>query len=294
MSFEPVNLRVVDQSPSPSPIAGVLVKIYDSAGTFYTEGTTNELGEVGFLLSTDISYQFRFFKFQVGFVNPQRFEVLAGTSNDFTITGQVFVLPISNDIRMCRVSGFFRRISGLPAQYLDLQFVAQFNPLVLEGSAVIPERISVRTDAKGYVELDLIRCGGYEVLAQGYEHQFRKIWVPDAPSWNIAELLFARVKSVSFDPPGPYLFEPLTDHIVVPSVELSSGVPLEGAAAQEVQWDSTNPLVAAVMVDNDKLIIRTFAPGTCEITATRRDNTIVYIPDTPITGVPVSIVVAYP
>ena len=47
MSYEQVDIYVLDSTPAASPIEGVVVSVYDSYGKmFYTRGTTDADGQV--------------------------------------------------------------------------------------------------------------------------------------------------------------------------------------------------------------------------------------------------------
>ena len=294
MSYEPVDFRVVDTTPTAGPIGGALIKIYNRAGTsLFTELTTDADGRAGALLSTGVEYQLRIFKFGVGFTNPLIFEVLeAPSTNQFLLTGVVLATPTANDARLCRASGTFRGADGQPARHVEVHFRPKFSPILLEGAPVTSNRILTRTDRRGLLVVDLIRFGEYDVLIQGMEDQHRTIFVPDLPSVNIGDLIFPVIGEVSFTPEGPLELTVGEDLPLEVAVETTSGLPMTGTAAQEVIWETADPSVAAVLVESDRLVIRGLSTGTTVLTARRRDTTIIRIPDPGISGVPVPITVA--
>jgi len=287
MSYEQVDIYVLDTTASKLPIEGVVVSVYSADGSlFYTRSETDAEGKVGFLLSNQ-TYSLRFYKTHVGFTQPQLIEVLEQTvpptvSNRFDVYGEVFTHPLAVDPRLCRASGFFRDVSGCPKRALDIHFVARFDPILLEGDAVVTERQIIRTDEDGYAQIDLIRFGNYCVMLQDREDIMRAVSVPDLASVNLPDLLFPRVKTVTLDPEGTFAMYVDDTVDVVPTVVTTDGRALDGLALSDVQWGSSDTAVATVVSAGDHLVITALASGTAYITATRRDSSIIAIPDTPI------------
>jgi hypothetical protein len=292
VSFEPVDFLVKDSTPLENPVEGVLVRIYNEAGTiFFSQATTNVDGGAGFLLETQ-KYSARFYKFQVGFNQPQILEVLVAPAiNIFDIQAEVFVLPIASDPRFCRASGFFRSVSGAPDHGVDMHFQTTFNPLLLESSGIIDTKDSIRTDENGYAQIDLIRGAIYHVFLQGLEECPRKIRVPDQASVNLPDLLFPVVQAVSFVPPGPYALTVGVEIEVTPTVLSSDGVLLEGTALQDVLWRTGNSDIASVSPSDTKLVLRGNAVGATTLTVERADKSIIRIPNIAVQGQPVNITV---
>lgn len=293
MSYFPVDFIVTDTSPASNPIAGVVLRVYSPDGAlFYTQTTTDDQGHGGFLLDDSVQYQLRLYKFQVAFTNPMLFSVVVPPGlNTFDVKGVVVTPPSAVDPRLCRASGFFRRGTGAPAKNVDIHFLPKFNPLLLEGAAVLTERDINRTDAQGYMQIDLIRCGQYDVTIQGMEDMSRTISVPDAPSVNLPDLLFPVVSQIVFSPPGPYSVTIGSDLDIFPTVLASDGEVLTGTGAGTVVWGTDGPTVAAVLDNGTNLTLRAFRSGTTALTATRHDKSIVRYPDLGIIGVPIDITV---
>ncbi len=291
---EPVNIFLRDTTPLQIPIEGVLVKVYDVAGAlFFTQSTTDALGQVGFLLPP-ATYSLRFFKDKVGFSQPQQITVLPilpppavqNPANDFNVDGEVFVLPIATNPRLCRASGFFKDINGGPKKFLDLHFISKFDPILLEGNAVVTERVQIQTDENGFASIDLIRFGMYEVTVEAKEDTPRRITVPDSPSTNLPDLLLPVVNQVVLDPIGPYSLAVGAELIVTPTVLDSAGVELTGTAINDVLWKSSDTDVLVVTPSATTLTLRGIATGIADVEASRRDETIIRIPNTPVLGVP--------
>ena len=292
MSFENVNVYIKD-SLHGDPISGVVVRVYSENGAvFYTQATTDTLGLAGFLLNTQ-KYQLRFYKAHVALPNPRYIEVLeapvAPLSNTFDIVADLVSPPSAVDPRLCTAFGYFRRPDGTPAVHVDVHFIAKFKPLLLDGDAVVTERTIARTDKDGYLQVNLIRCGQYEVTVQGIEDEQRLISVPNAPNVSLPSLLFPVVDRITFDVAEPWTVAVGEEIQVTPTVWGSDGNELD---AWEVIWSSSDLDVLAVLPSGGVLTLRGLAAGTASVQAVRADQTIVRIPDTPIQGVPVSVTVA--
>jgi hypothetical protein len=295
MSYESVDVYVVDQFGK--PVEGVLVRVFDSFNiNFQTQDTTDADGRVGFTLFT-AEYNLRFFRFGAQVPQPQVITVIpqpAGQPqvNVFDVSAVVFVHPVSNDPRLCRASGYFRDITGAPEPGVDIHVIAQFEPIVLEGSAVLSERRAIRTDKHGFACVDLIRCAKYTVLVQGFEDSHREIEVPDTPSVNLPDLLFPVVEEVILDPLGPYSLLVGGSLELTPVVLGSNMVPLQGTARSDMQWSSSDETVLTVQATATTVLLAGKAVGSAEIQGVRRNNTIVRIPNTPIQGLPQTVIVS--
>lgn len=294
MSLESVDVYIKD-SLHGDPIPGVIVRVYSSDGaTFYTQVTTDAFGLAAFLLDSDNSpYQLRFYKLHVSLPNPKYITVLsapvAPQTNVFDVVADLVAPPTATDPRLCTAYGFFRRPDGTPAANVDVHFIAKFKPLLLDGDAVVTERTTAKTDAKGYLQVNLIRCGQYDVTVQGIEDEQRVIAVPDAPNVSLPALLFPVVDRIDFSPVGPWAVAVGQEIQVTPTVYASDGNQVDSF---DVIWSSSDPSVLAVLPSGGVLTLRGVATGSASVLATRADQSIVRIPDTPIVGVPVAVTVA--
>jgi hypothetical protein len=295
VNFVSVDIFVRDTSPQALPVEGVVVRVFNQAGLVgTTQSVTDEAGHVGFLLVDNQTYQLRFFKQNVQFKNPQYIQVLPSPAvNTFDVSAQIFTPPVSLDPRLCRASGFFRGVTGAPAANQDVHVIAKFNPLLLDGSALLVERTHFRTDDKGYAEVDLIRLAQYDVTVQGMEDIYRSINVPDAPSVNLPDLLFPRVVAIDLDPEGPFLLGANGSELVVtPKVMTSDGHVLEGTGSADVQWSSSDPNILSVVVGPTSLFLRGVGRGRAKLQVAPLDQTIVFIPNLGVRGAPVDVEVA--
>lgn len=293
MSFEPVNVYVIDTTPSALPVEGVLVKVYDSTGTsLITQGTTGSDGLVGFLLEAGYDRQLRFAKFGVAIKSPLLIEVLeAPELNAFEVEGELLTVPVATNPRFCRASGYFLTSAGTPHTYLDMSFIPKFDPVILEGRGVVHERVTIRTDSNGFAQIDLIRFAKYSVQMEGYEDSLRCIAIPDSSSVNLPDLLFPVVSRVTFDPSGPYSLGVGDTLEIVPTVYASDGNTISGAASEDVLWSTSDKDVAVVEVSQTKLTLRGVGTGVATLDVVRLDNSIVRIPEPGITGRGVAITV---
>lgn len=310
----PVTVRVfvVDELlPTPSPIVGVLVRVFDATGTtFITQNQTVLVGSdaiADFTLDGDdppIDYQIRLSKLGVAFdgllgddsKSPQLIQVYypVGSSpsgtNDFTVQGQTYHRPAATDPRMCRASGFFKRADGEPYPWLDLMFVPAFKPTIVDGDGVMTGTITGRTDADGYFEIDLYRTGIYHVSMEGLENEPREVEVPDLSSVNLIDLLFPVVSSVVFTPAAVSLAVG-ESAVVETAVRGSDNRLLEGSACSDVLYTVADTTVASVQVKDTGIVVQGLIPGSTTVQVERADQSIVLIPDSGITYTPLPITV---
>lgn len=293
MSYEPVDMYVRDTTPLANPIEGVVVKVLSEGGALtYGMQSTDANGKVSFLLEAPLTYQVRFFKLQASIQNPKYISVLeAPETNVFDVTGEIFATPVSTNPRLCMASGYFKRLDGQPAGNVDMHFIARFNPLLLENDAVLTERISIRTDKRGYASVPLIRFGMYTVMVEGFDDVQRLVSVPDLPNVNLPDLLFPRVASISMDPAGPYALIVGEELVLTPTVTTSDGRQLDGSATAEVRWSSSDTVVLAVLPSAGTITLRALASGAAQIICERNDSSIIRIPNTPISGQPLDVTV---
>lgn len=317
MASETVKIYAWDQNSD--PLDGVLVRVFDATGTtFIAQNTTALVGAEAiaeFTLDGDdppIQYTIRLSKTGVGFdgalgdqyKTPQLIDIYSPPANsptgtnDFDVKGETFERPAATDPRLCRCSGFFKDGAGRPLPNLDLFFINQFRPAIVDGDAVLGERLDARTDADGYLELDLYRGGIYEVYVQSVQAATaddggaftRELHVPDQTSYNLICLLFPVVGEVSWTPTTVSLAvgESLD---LVPLVKGTDQRELSGTGHEDVDYEIADESVATISVETDKIVVTGQSAGTTELTVTRKDQTVVVIPDSQIAGSPLTITV---
>ena len=296
MNYQSVTLHLQEKT-SLEPLVGVKVRVFNADGTvFQTLATSDSAGLVCLLLPAGATYSLRMWKFQTSFQNPQLITIPAYTSPLYTadaaydIFGAAFSPPESTDPDMCRVSGFFRTPTGAAAPNVNIAFVTQFKPFLLGPSAILTERIELRTDAKGYVELDLLRCGCFDVSVEGIEGVFRSIQVPDAASANLPDLLFPYIKRIVFDPPAPWTIAP-GGHITVEVKVYRSDGNETDFIGEHLTFYTADPNIAAIAVSQHAITIESPSntTGTTTLEARPDDLGIVVLPVPVLVGVPATI-----
>ena len=300
----PETVRVYVQDQNEDPLVGVLVRFFDETGTIFISQEHTALigGEAYAEVTLDgddppIAYTIRLAKMGVAFDGSlgedskatQEITIYSPPSeapsgnNWFLVQGQTFVVPTATDPRLCRASGFFRDAAGRPYANLDIFLIAKFKPAIVDGAAVMGERVDLRTDEDGFAQVDLFRNGEYLATVQSLEDITRQIFVPDRASINLPDLIFPVVKSIVWDPDEVDC--DVGDIVeVVPTVTASDYHVLAGTAIEDVLYEVEDPTIATVQCLTDKLIITGVSAGTTQLKATRLDQTVVVVPNTEIDG----------
>lgn len=314
------TVRIYTEDELGDPLVGVLVRFFDNADAFVTQQYSALVGAEAYAEvsldgddPTPIDYTIRMSKTGVAFdgglgddsKTPQAISVYSPpgavppTSNGFTVRGQTFTRPVAADPRLCRASGFFRDVSGRPLANLDFHFIGlcqntdqpPMTPMIVDGDAVLQGgELILRTDANGYLQVDLYRTATYSVLMQGFETDLRSIKVPDAPSVNLVELLFPVVTSVEFSP-DPLVLSVNSAIDIDVTILATDGQTLD-ISKEDLLFRSSDTGVVTVQVVEGKLRAFGVAAGTAEITAERADQSIITIPEEPTVYAPLSVTVS--
>lgn len=296
MSYEAVDFYVNDATPMQNPVSGVVVKITSQDGKItYSQGSTDAAGHAGFMLPSGLTYQARFYKFAVGFINPQLFTVLpsplaAGQTNTFSVVAQILTPPVPTDARLCTCYGYFRDITGAPQSNVEIHFIAKFDPVWLDGAGVLKERVIIRTDEKGYAQVNLIRNGQYDCTIQGEEDIVRHISVPDAPNVNLPDLIFPVVSSLVLTPPGPYTVQ-AGQELAIGFVVMGSDGENLGVGYGDILITTSDNDILGYAYTRAGLTLIGIKAGTAQLNVVRADQSIVRIPDTGIANQPLLVTV---
>jgi hypothetical protein len=289
--FQTVDLYINDTTPQKNPISGVTVKVLSTDGKIVFGLTeTDENGHAGFLLPDRATYQARFFKFSVSFTNPQLLVIPSGQGASFNISGQIVCPPVPNDIRLCTAFGFFRDITGAPQTNADIQFIARFDPVYVDGAGVLKERVRVRSNRQGYVQVNLFRHAHYECTIAGEEDITRKIRVPDTPNVNINDLIFPVVATAVTSPAGPFSISVGQELPIGLQVFASDGECLDTAIGDVIYSTSDQSILSYTVYKRGMTLIGV-GPGTAQVNMCRADRSVKRIPDLPIAGQPIVVVV---
>lgn len=315
----PETVKIYTYDESDQPLADVLVRAYDATGTtFITQqysSLVDDLAVAELTLDGDtpeIEYTIRLSKSGVAFdgslgdssKSPQLISVISPVTtvpNAFDVVGETFVRPTATDPRLCRCSGFFLDISGRPLVGLDMTFINEFSPTVMDGSAVMGSEVHVTTDRDGYVELDLYRNGRYAAWVPGVEAPDtteldsaiaypRYMAIPDQGSANLPDLLFPVVLSVDLGVSSVSV-GCLQTVVLTPTVTSSDGRVLVGAAVEDVIYAVADVTVAGISTSATSVSIVGIAEGTTSLSVVRKDLSITKIPNTSISGQPITITV---
>jgi hypothetical protein len=305
MALETVQIKVQDDQIVPQLVDGVVVRVFDQTGTtLITEGTTGSViaGTAEFTLNGDnpaITYQLRFYINGGSVLSPQYIQVYSPPSaapppggNTFTITAALFTLPTATNPLLCRVSGFIWGPDGRPKRGIDIAFIPLFRPLVVGEIGVLGERVNTKTDKDGFVQVDLLREGCYFASVESHENVQRDVEVPDRSSVNIMHLLFPIVVKIAYGviPPIAVPVDGLVT--LTPVITASDFRTLEGTAPEDVQYAVDDPSVASVVINQNTIVINGLSAGTTNLRVTRKDASIIYLPDPGIDGAVVQITVA--
>jgi len=220
-----VTLAVTDDViPIGTPLESVTVHVYSEDGvTYITEGATGVDGKVVFLLDDLTNYWVRFFKWEYGFQTRLRIQV-DGEATYNVVGVDLVARPPSTVPELCRASGTVVNAAGQPRGQAMFRFDATRLPDVVAGRAIVSSSVTVWSDEWGYVEVELVRGGVYDVTVSGHEDTPYRIKVPDSQSVNISDLVWPYVAKLVFDVPNP-LHISVGDVVeILPSVVLSSGV----------------------------------------------------------------------
>ena len=208
----PVDIYVNDDSPLPSPISGVFVSVLDpSTFAVIATATTDGTGRAAFSIDGSVTpgtpYEVRFFKLGVRFANPMQIlvEDPPVTTNKFDMSGTLLELPAATDPRVCRCTGRFMSFSNTPIAGATVRFMAKAEsgyqvPKVVDGNLISAEAYATKTDADGYVSLDLLRGALYYITFSGEDDVVWNICVPDRASANLIELIHPAPVSLAWDP----------------------------------------------------------------------------------------------
>lgn len=212
-----VNVYLQDDSVSHNPIVGAVVTIVDPT-TFAldAQATTDVNGLAAFTLPgaafpTGQVYQVRAFKLGVFFNNPFSIKVFEPAqappnANGFTLQGTlVGTLQPATDPRVCRCTGRFLDFQNQPVSNAVVRIIARADiespfPKVVDGNMISPQVLETHTDADGYVVVDLLRTGVYQVSFAGNDDVIWEILVPDRSSVNLIDLIHPQPVSLTWDP----------------------------------------------------------------------------------------------
>lgn len=290
-NYVPVDIITTEQAPSENPIPDALIRIYSEDGTvYYTGGTTDSSGKLSLLLPSGV-WQARLSKQGVNFRNPTYLSVPdEATRVIFDISAEVVRLAAATMPYTCRASTYIRNGGGNPLTNVTLKITPvatafQFDKVLVPGSS-----FTATSDNSGYIYADLIQGAVYRAELSTLEGISRTIYTPFATAWNLSDLLFPYVSSVTFsvDPQEPLTVDQSKRISLV--VTCSDGQ-LSAFPAEDLEWHNSAPNVCGISFDRNDLVLYANAPGTTVVSATRINKEYAVYPNPPIVGLPFTITV---
>lgn len=277
-----VTFVIVDDSiPSALELEGVLVRIYSEDGTtFITEASTDVDGRLTLDLVDLTTYWVRFFKVGYAFNSKATIAVDGALLNSFDVVGRnLTTLVSSTDPNLCRASGYLLNGSGVPTPNVTMYFMLTGKPRVVGGRAMLPSKVYATTDKNGFLSVELVRNGVYDVWAAGTDDTVYRAVVPNYGSVDITDLLFPVVVTLELESPTVTITK--GDSVSVDVLaELSSRVdiPYELDGGDSVSLGSIisvvndNSGVATAYLKDNGLLIIGQAIGTAIVTLAVRDS----------------------
>lgn len=286
--------------PTPNPVEGARIRLFSSpADTFLTELESDVSGMAELVLTGAPSpagqeYIVRV-TVPVGYYDGPTKTIsvidplLVGETNIFDFTAYPPpAVPVSADVDMCRISGFFSDSSLRPLKNLSIIFhpkegypkyvVAGFpfsgEPTVIRDRIVASER-RANTDKNGYIEIDLPRKSTYDVFVQGLDAPdhtlLGQVYIPDVAGIAVKEVFFPYLAKVTFLTSSLSLIVGQTAEIEV-ELESSNLQPLSGKEVLDalLEFTSSDPTVVTVTVnDSGKVQVTAVKAGVVTIQVAR-------------------------
>jgi hypothetical protein len=285
-----ITLRVQSDLLPPTLVEGVFVRAYQPDGTFVTEGTTDDDGEVLFLLPAG-AYDLLFFKQGFAVVQPQRITVVEDDPAIYRVAGHLHTLQEAVDPLYCRVSGYLRDLLGRSATDLNLQLEAVSEVLVANHILTSPGTSKLlRPDSSGLFQFDLLRGQKYNLYPfaiasmLGVSPAKIEVLVPNTPAVSLDSLLFPVPTSFTFsvDAKTLHVGDP-TDMSVLTTVTHSDGNVRQNALVWGgVKVTNTDGSVVEAVLGAGMVMLRPLKPGTAVISAERAVNDKVqFLPQAP-------------
>jgi len=153
--------------------------------------------------------------------------------------------------------------------------------------------VNIKSDKRGYFQVDLLRKGMYLATVESHENVTRTVVVPDRSSINIMYLLFPIIVDITFN-----LFSPTIGVVVggivtlTPVITATDYRTLLGTAPEDLFYSVDDPSIASVVVGQNTIVINGISAGTTSLRVTRKDRSIVYIPDPAFNGAVTTITVS--
>lgn len=263
------------------------------AGVFQT----GEDGKASFLLPVGV-YEVRAFHFGTDFGPPRTIALLeeapeaAGAPiNTYFLYGARFQPTDSLDPAICVAHGFFRTAGGLPAKNLDMQFTGKFTPMLVDGAAILPDKVVTKTNEKGWAFVPLLRGGIYHAVIEGAEDTVRTVYVPDARSWSLPDLLYPRIDRVVFTPSIGAVSMRVGEQMTTGAEVYASDGRKLASITDDAYWKVSDSSVLSMEVLTDRVVFRALKVGVAVVSVLRTDSSVPSLPAVVVGNTPVTVTV---
>jgi hypothetical protein len=293
-----VNIVVKSDDILPLPIAGAVVSLVEvSPVALAARLVTGSGGVAGFDVPDGI-YEVRVYKKGVVF-SSSRVEVAGDGAYD--VFGTLQVLPSATDPRVCRCSGQFVTNSNQPLQGITILLSSAAEaglevPKIVDGAMVSAGPTYLKTNASGFVTVDLFRGGEYYLTFAGNDDVVWNFKVPDRSSANLIDLVHPQPVSVEWDStvaPGNALDLAVGETVEVPfSLIFSDFQTISTGVSKWLNMLNSDSAVLDVSLSGSKLFVTALASGSAQVTAVAKTN--LYpsrVPDYTIQAPPLVVVV---
>jgi len=260
-----------------------IVRVFSEDGeTFVTQGTTDSDGELVLELEDETTYWVRFFLVGYSFDSLLTIDVDSSeSSNTFDVEGTYLLEhPPSANQYLCRATGYVRGADWHPKPGIRMTFSITGEPRVVAGGVMLPQDVIVESDAEGWIEVELVQGGAYDVVVTGMDDEVLRVKVPESQAISITELIWPYVVSYEFGESSVTLA--VDEEVTVSAVmTLSSGVTTPFELDNDDRFvagswldfeESTEGIVEITFDDDDNMVLTGQTAGTTTITPSVKDN----------------------
>jgi hypothetical protein len=198
-----VNIYVNDNTFAEDPIVGAEVGIFNGTTLdLLAIATTNGSGLATFMLAGSVpgtAYEVRIYKQNWAFTNPYQIMVIDDgvTLNAFQLLGLPKSFGIPMDARVCRCSGQFVNYSNIGIANKTIRIMNAMEtgfqkPKIVDQNLVSASSMAFKTDAEGWLTVDLHRGAEYYIMYAGEDETVWNFTVPDRANANLIDLMFPK------------------------------------------------------------------------------------------------------
>lgn len=197
-----VTFSITDNTkPTGAALEDVTVRVFSEDGeTFVTQGTTDEDGELVLELTDETTYWVRFFKVGYQFASKLTVDVDSSeSSNTFDVEGtDLLEYPPSTNEYLCRASGYVRGADWAPRAGLRMTFMLTGEPRVVADQVMVSSDLITESDDDGWIEVELVQGGTYDVIVQGMDDEVQRVQVPELQAISITHLIWPYTQTLEY------------------------------------------------------------------------------------------------